>query len=110
MQKGVLLLEVLFFGMLQIGQNKGGAEKKLQAATTVKPAREKNEAAKGRVIFGNFMLGVPEIKQALSCADQNRNVDAHAKGHATQGTSSLGAQRAPEIAQGGNSILGVPEI
>ena len=102
--------ESSILGMPQIGQNKGGAEKKLQAATTVKPAREKNEAAKGRAIFENFILGEPEIEQDLSCADRSGKTNAHAKGRAIPGTSILGVQGTPEISQGENSILGVLEI
>jgi hypothetical protein len=46
---------------------------------------------------------VPEIERDLSCADQNGKADAHAKGYATPGTSILGAQITPEIAQEGTS-------
>ena len=57
----------------------------------------------GRDILGHSILGTPEIERDLSCADQNGKADAHAKGHAIPGTSILGAQRAPEIAQEGTS-------
>ena len=42
-------------------------------------------------------------RQDLSCARQDGKADVHAKSHAILGTSILGAQGAPEIAQEGTS-------
>ena len=50
---------------------------------------------------------MPEIEQDLSCADQSGKTNAHAEGRAIPGTSILGAQGTPEIAQEGASA---PEI
>ena len=52
-------------------------------------------------------MGVPEIEQDLSRADQNEKENAHAKGHVIPGTYILGVQGTPEIAQEGTSA---PEI
>jgi hypothetical protein len=101
-------------GMPRIEQNQGSAEKGLTTAATAKrglqPVKEKEETAEGRAIFEISISGVPEIERDSSCANQNGKADSHAKGCAAQGTSIPGVQRAPEIAQGGNSILGVSKI
>ena len=76
----------------------------------LRPAKEKNEAAEGRAIFGNSILGMPEIEHDLSCSDRNGKADAHAskvaEGHDATGRPTLGMGHGIP----GNSILGTPEI